>query len=93
MRLYARVHFMETVFLRSASCFGFSGRLGEWVAATATHALAEFFAFFGRHLFPALHHAVAPRAHGATSAKAAKEDLAEDEDSQRLPVGDEVQAE
>src|SRR5437868_709429 len=70
-----------------------------WVTWTAagSEALAEFFALLGRHLLPALDHPAAPVAVAAvTSAaatEAAEQDLAQDQNSHRLPEGDHTQAE
>ena len=45
---------------------------------------AEFFALFRRHLFPSFSHAVPP-VHSASAAEAAKENLAQQQDANRLP--------
>src|SRR5690242_11992573 len=65
-----------------------------------SEALHEFFArllaLFRRHLRPVLHHAPAPPSPGpatAASAKSSKENFAEDEHPDCLPIGDGVQSE
>src|ERR1700686_4001217 len=65
-------------------------RRSEW-AAPASHTLAEFFPFLGRHLRPALHHAAPPehvRARPAT--KPSEKDLAQNQQAECLPERDQM---
>src|SRR5262249_18157585 len=55
----------------------------------ASDALTNLLAFLGRHLFPPLHHAVPPvPAVTGSASNPAEEDLAEDQDTRRLPEAD-----
>src|SRR5882724_13193119 len=57
--------------------------------SAAAPAGAEFLAFFGRHLVPALGHAALPRPRWrAGTAEAAEQDLTQDEQAESLPEGD-----
>src|SRR5579862_328264 len=70
----------------------FAGWRGETAAARA-HALAELFAFFGRHLLPAFAHAAAEVRAMRASAEAPKEDTAESQQSYCLPEVNEAPSE
>src|SRR5437660_12640961 len=51
-----------------------------------THPFAELLPFFGSHLLPALHHPTPPvHVRSRPAAEASEEDLAQDQQSQRLP--------
>src|SRR5262249_47428377 len=76
----------------SSRCRRGSGRL-EWAAASPP-GLAGPFAFFRRHLRPALFHAAAHiRASGSTPSQSAEEDTAESQQSNSLPERDLVPTE
>lgn len=87
--------------LEVANAFGGSSRdtsslqLGRLKCTTAiVETLPELFALFRCHLFPALPHPLSPAPpRGRTASKAPKKNLAEDQDAQRLPVGDRPQPE
>src|SRR5439155_6652484 len=61
-----------------------SGRRAKMPATT--HPFAELLPFFGSHLLPALHHPTPPvHVRSRPAAEASEEDLAQDQQSQRLP--------
>jgi hypothetical protein len=59
------------------------------MATTVAYTLSEFFAFFGSHPCPSLPHSISPMPAPAwPAAKSAEQDLAQRQDSERLPEGD-----
>ena len=79
--------------LERVSRFLFDGRSGERSASSA-HAVAKFLAFFGGHVLPAFHHPATPSPVAVrTATEPAKKNFAENQQSQGLPVGDDMPAE
>jgi len=74
----------------------FFGLLGKGIASAA-HSFAKFFALLGRHIVPALSHAVLHAAvpmvaMAGVAMEAAEENPAENDKADPLPEGDTVQA-
>src|SRR5260370_7785554 len=60
-------------------------------ATAAEHTLAEFFPFLGSHLLPAVAHPASPVSAVAwPAAKSSEQELAQDQNPERLPKGDRV---
>src|SRR5882762_6755049 len=92
-RIFAACTREETCpFARARSGVRLGDRCASLPAAMA-HAFAEFLAFLGRHLLPALHHLAPPRHAARPRPKSSEQQAAEDHESQRLPERNQPESE